>query len=142
MASEEFSPLELVTDRTQDDVLNGTPKGFYNATDLNRVGAAMQYLAARFADNGYVLDLTPRLAFTEEDIPLQSDMTHYLACLAALRAMLPLPQGTPQTPDTMQRLTYVTANNIEKILEAVDRMLANSLAAAFCSGELYSGEVS
>lgn len=133
--------LVLITDRTLADVQNKTDKGYYNATDLNRVGSAMQYLAARFADNGYTIDVSPETAWTMEDIPTQSDMTAYLSYLGTLRGMLALPAGTPETPSTMDFLTYVTANNIEKILEIVDQMLTNSLLAAFYSGEVYSGEV-
>ena len=37
--------LHLVTDRTQADVTARNQKGTYNASDLNRVGAAMIYVA-------------------------------------------------------------------------------------------------
>ena len=38
--------IELVTDRTEADVLLGNSKGIYQAEDLNRVGQAVEELAA------------------------------------------------------------------------------------------------
>ena len=37
---------QLITDRTSEDVTLGTAKGFYNASDLNRVESTVARLAA------------------------------------------------------------------------------------------------
>lgn len=132
--------LVLITDRTLADVVNGTDKGYYNATDLNRVGAAMQYLMNRLNDNGYDIDINPDAVWSMTDIPTQSDMAVYLGCLGTLRNAMSLPEGTPELPTTMDNLNYVTANNIELILEIIDQMLTNSIAAVFYAGEIYAGE--
>lgn len=133
--------LQLVTDRTAQDVADRTEKGFYNVVDLNRVGAAMVYLRDRFNENGYDLDIIPKTDWREVDAPTESGMTLYLSCLGTLRGALYMPYGTPETPDTMKGLTYTTANNIEKILETVDQMLTLAINAVWYSGEIYSGEV-
>lgn len=133
--------LVLITDRTQEDVTKKTEKGFYNDSDLNRVGSAMAYLRDRLNDNGYTVDIEPYTAWEESDIPTPNDMTLYLGCLGTLRSVLPLPDGTPETPETMENLTYVTANDIEKILEAVDDVLTKSITFVWYSGDIYSGEV-
>lgn len=133
--------LVLVTDRTQNDVANGTKKGYYNSEDLNRVGSAMVYLRDRLNDNGYGIDIEPETAWTVSDIPTQSDMVYYLGCLGKLKGAITLPSGTPNAPETMENLTYTGANNIEKILEAVDDMLTKSITFLWYSGELYAGEV-
>lgn len=133
--------LKLITDRTQKDVTNRTDKGFYNASDLNRVGAAMVYLRDKFNDNGYAVEIEPKTDWKEIDVPTESGMTLYLGCLGTLRGVIPLPEDTPVTPKTMKSLTYTTANNIEKILEAVDSMLAKSISFLYYSGDIYSGEV-
>ena len=133
--------ISLVTDRTQNDVSNGTEKGYYNTSDLNRVGAAMVYLRDRLNDNGYDVDISPNVSWKEVDIPTPDDMTLYLGCLGALRAVIPLPDGTPETPETMENLTYVTANDIEKILKTVDDVLTKSITFVWYSGDIYSGEV-
>lgn len=133
--------LVLVTDRTQNDVSNGTKKGCYNSEDLNRVGSAMVYLRDRLNDNGYNIDIEPETAWTISGIPTQSDMVYYLGCLGSLKGAMTLPTGTPDAPETMENLTYTGANNIEKILEAVDDMLTKSITFLWYSGELYAGEV-
>lgn len=133
--------LVLVTDRTQLDVANGTEKGYYNDSDLNRVGAAMVYLRDRFNDNGYDVDIAPNVSWKEIDIPTPEDMTLYLGCVGVLRGVLPLPDGTPETPESMENLTYVTANDIERILETIDDAINRSIAFLWYSGDLYSGEV-
>lgn len=48
-----FDFSTLVTDRTLEDVSNKTAKGFYNATDFNRVDACMEDLVARLGRIGY-----------------------------------------------------------------------------------------
>lgn len=133
--------LVLVTDRTQNDVSNRTKKGYYNSEDLNRVGSAMVYLRNRLNDNGYGIVIEPETAWTISDIPTQSEMVYYLGCLGALKGAMALPTGTPDAPDTMENLTYTGANNIEKILEAVDDMLTKSISFLWYSGDLYAGEV-
>ena len=50
-------------------------------------------------------------------------MEQYIANVEALRSILPLPSGTPQTPDDMEALTYQEANNIEKILYTLESVL-------------------
>ena len=157
--------LQLITDRTQADVSRGVYlagwwvdgefagtaaelgewnsqlKGFYNASDLNRVGNAVSYVAARLAEAGYYAQVSPRIDWTEEDIPTQGDMERYLADVAALRAVLPVPASTPAVPEDMDRLTFQEANNIEQILLDVDSLITRMMDAWFYCGDLYCGEV-
>lgn len=133
--------LQLITDRTQKDVTDRTNKGSYNISDLNRVGAAMAYLRDKLNDNGYYVDISPKIDWRCIDVPTESGMALYLGCLGTLRGVIPLPDCTPETPKGMEKLTYVTANNIEKILEAVDDVLTKSITFFYYSGDIYSGEV-
>lgn len=133
--------LVLITDRTKADVANGTEKGFYNATDLNRVGSAMAYLRDKFNDNGYSVEIDPKTDWKVSDVPTESTMSVYLGCLGTLRGVIPLPEETPQTPTTMKNLSYVTANAIEEILEIIDAALTNSISFLYYCGDIYSGEV-
>lgn len=157
-----YGMLNLITDRTQADVdrvrqlaqkgfgnmtadektewLNGL-KGAYNASDLNRVGAAVAYVAGRLTGYGYAVSVDPRQDWQVTDIPTQESMTAYLADVAALRAALTVAAGTPAVPEDMERLTWQEANNIEQILLDVDELLTRMAAAWFYSGELYAGEV-
>lgn len=152
----------LVTDRTYEDVqlwqtmkalgwagMNPTQqaqwtaglKGAYNATDLNRVNEAMEYLASVFSSYGYAVTLQPVPTWFVGEIPNEAQMSVYLANVAALRAVLDMPPTTPAVPVDMALLTYIEANNIEQILVDINRLLLNAAEAWFYSGDIFSGEV-
>ena len=155
--------LNLITNRTQADVDRvaalaarvsaGTAtdaektewasdlKGAYNASDLNRVGAAVAYVAGRLNGYGYAVTVTPKQDWTVSDIPTQESMTSYLADVAALRGAIAVMASTPPTPDSASWLTWQEANDIEKILMDVDELLTRMAAAWFYSGDLYAAEV-
>jgi hypothetical protein len=52
------------------------------------------------------------------DIPTDADMTRYLNNIRTLRGLVADVSAVPQVPTTMNKLTYTTANNIEKIILA------------------------
>ena len=154
--------LSLITDRTQADVdrvrqlaqkgfgtmtadektewLNGL-KGAYNASDLNRVGAAVAYVAGRLNGYGYAVTVNPKQDWTGSDIPTAGQMAAYLRDVAALRGTIAVMASTPPTPDSANGLTWQEANDIEQIILDVDELLTRMAAAWFYSGELYAGEV-
>ena len=59
----------------------------------------------------------------ESDVPTVSLLARYRDNVAAVRAVLRLPEGTPETPKTMRRLTTAEANSIEAILLALNLIL-------------------
>ena len=65
----------------------------------------------------------------ESDVPTVSLLARYRANVAAVRAVLRLPEGTPGVPETMRRLTVAEANSIEMILLALNFIL-NHIPAA------------
>lgn len=73
-------------------------------------------------------DLDP-YTWYESDVPTVSLLACYRDNVAAVRAVLRLPEGTPGVPETMRRLTTAEANSIEAVLLAVDRIL-NHIPAA------------
>lgn len=58
-----------------------------------------------------------------------------------LRSIIALYNDTPSTPETMRFLDYIKANNIEKILFDIDKLVNNMVANFRYSGTFYSGEV-
>ena len=134
----------LITDRTQADAdraaelvtkgLNGmTPaelaeylagmKGAYNATDLNRVSEAVEYVAGQLRRYGYRVELQPAQVWTMTDIPTQADMDIYLGNLRTVRMVLNTPGSMPEVPPDMDGLTWQEANDIERILTVLDSLL-------------------
>lgn len=155
--------MELITDRVQADVERvaylagrvsaGTAtaaeqtewasdlKGAYNASDLNRVGAAVAYVAGRLNGYGYTVTVNPNQDWTGSDIPTEGQMAAYLRDVATLRGAIAVMASTPTTPDSASGLTWREANDIEQILLDVDELLTRMAAAWFYSGEIWSGEI-
>lgn len=157
-----YGLLNLITDRTQADVdlvaqlsainwadmsdsqktaWQSNLKGAYNASDLNRVGNAIRYIAGRLEDAGYAVPVNPKIDWLESDIPTYSDMEIYLNNVEIIRGTLTVPPATPEVPDDMETLTYEEANDIERILLAVDALITNMINAYFYSNEIVCGEV-
>lgn len=133
--------LHLVTDRTSADVAARNEKGTYNASDLNRVGAAMNYVSDMLHAAGYDPHISPKTDWSETDLPTVGTMTRYLADLAELRSQFTQMHTTPTVPTDMGNLTWREANDIEQILVDIDFLLTQISLAWFYSGEIQSGEV-
>ena len=136
-----YGLLTLITDRTAEDVAQKTAKGFYNATDLNRVGAAVEYVAGRFQALGYDCPVSVKKDWSESDTSTASQMETYRQNIATLRRQIAVMQSTPETPETIRQLDYIRANNIEQILMDLDFLISNITKSWYFSGELYAGEV-
>ena len=138
--------VTLVTDRTQADVervrelaakgfaamtaaeqaewLTGM-KGAYNAADLNRVGIALNYLAARLSSIcGKSIAWTAKTDWAVTDIPVASQAETYRRQIQDIRDALAYPAGTPDVPQ-LARLTYIGANDIERILALCEDLIVN-----------------
>lgn len=136
-----YGLLALITDRTRADVANQTEKGFYNASDLNRVGAAVEYIAGRFTALGYACPVTVKKDWLTSDAPTASQMEAYRQNIVTLRGQIAVMQSTPNAPASMAGLNYVKANNIEQILLDLDALIDKLIKSWYFSGELYAGEV-
>ena len=125
----------------------GGMRGAYNATDLNRVGQAVSYLADRFTDLPGELEayreeigvaddelyhvpydpstvvVSPKQNWTVADIPTNSQVQTYLNNLLVLRRQLVLPADAPMVPTSLNNLTFDTANQIEYLLWLVNAAL-------------------
>jgi hypothetical protein len=94
-------------------------KGAYNASDLNRVGNAVNYINDVLIGYGYSLPLSVKTDWVAGTIPTEAQMTTYLANIATLRDTIYLPVTVVNSPTSMNNLTYTDANNIETILAAL-----------------------
>lgn len=162
-ALELYDGLRLITDRTKQDVdrvnflrkkwfagtITSTEmtewfsdlKGAYNASDLNRVGAAMEYISQRLADAGYGHTLNLKTDWTAADDNRTGALGYYLKTIRQLRSWFVTWPTTPDTPADLQNLTFEEANNIEKILMDLDDLISRMVQAYYYSGEIYAGEV-
>lgn len=157
-----YGLLNLITDRTLADVnrvkrLSGKGwaamtaaekaeyltdmKGSYNASDLNRVGAAVEYVANRLHEYGYACEVSPRQNWTRTDIPTPAEMASYITDVATIRSALAVKPTTPQAPTDAENLTYIEANNIEQILLDVDALITLMSLTFVYSGQVNSGMI-
>lgn len=134
--------LFLITDRTQADVTERDAKGYYAASDLNRVGYAVKYLAGRLRSSGVSVTVSPVLTWTDADWATPTTMKGYLADVQTMRGALKLASTTPEVPEDMERLTYTEANEIEAILLALDthiKQMLMTVDAGWAMGLAYTG---
>lgn len=156
---------QLITDRTQNDVEKAKRiranlasgealtdaelaayfaglRGCYNASDMNRVGNAVRYIAYRLNAERYGVVVYPRTRWTMEDIVRKSDWKAYLDEVQKLRYVLTLLPTTPEITDAMyDGIGYTEANHIEQILVDLDTLITRMIAGFYYSGELFAGEV-
>ena len=110
-----------LTDAEKTEWLAGM-KGCYNAADMNRVEAAVQTLAVELNAAGYTVETIPQ-SFAETDTVRLSQWRQYLANVQALRDAYYTLAETGQLPGTEDRLDYIGANTIEKILADIDLLI-------------------
>ena len=130
MNNTNLSPL--ITDRTSQDVATRTQKGFYNVADVQRVNSYIQYLSDVLGLNLTVTDVSLGQALTRAQIDA------ILGNINAIRAVWYVASDTPQTPIAVN-WDYVKANNIEKILKALDEFYQSSQIDKIYSGTFRAG---
>ena len=153
--------LKLITDRAEADVLRWQElkskgyasmtdderrewedsKGAYNYTDLNRVEEAVVFLSQQLVEMGYVTEQLVTRVWTENDVPTVADMTRYIQNVKTIRDALSVPGTTPDVPASMHKLTFQGANDIERILLDVEKLIENMAFTFAYSGEIYGGEL-
>lgn len=149
----------MVTDRTQADVdrvyllkdkiLKGTNtaqelaewmagmKGAYNASDMNRVGQAIIWIRDVLLSQGIVVSISVKTDWTYADIPTFEQMQNFLGAITNLKNATRLSEGT--VPQTMNNLSFETANLIESLLISIDNVTEVWNNQLFHSSGAYSG---
>ena len=153
----EFDFSALVTDRSAEDVqkwkeykslgLSGMSsaqlaewrsgmKGTYNAADLNRVSACMEYLRELLEGLGYSVPgyAQQGITWTDSSTPTAGQLAQYLANVQALRDVIAEAQFSADLPQSMVVLTYVGANAVEQILTEINAYLSAMQAVFLRSG--------
>lgn len=145
--------MNFITDRTQSDVdlvkklqtrglkmtasewqmwETATMRGAYNFTDLNRVETAVADIAENLG-----VSVVTKTDWGMWDIPTESDMVRYLDNINVIKSAVSFTRNAPTLPGSMSDLTYESANNIEKTLVALYKII-DSIPRC---GEIYAGEV-
>lgn len=122
----------LITDRTTQDVTTGTKKGFYNVSDIQRINSYIQYLSDVLGLNLTVTGVSLGQALT------RAQMDDIISNVNAIRAAWYVASDTPQTPIAVN-WDYKKANNIEKILKALDEFYQSTQIDKLYSGTFRAG---
>ena len=135
--------MDLITDRTESDALLGNEKGVYSYTDLNRVEEAVRDIAEKITALGFALKLQTKTDwglpgnFSVSAWPVESQMKRYLQNILEIRKIFII---SIQLPESMQKLDWNGANNIEKILQTAFARIKGIEQSYRYSGEVYAGE--
>ena len=126
-----MSNISMVTNRTDGNT-------YYNYSDLNRVEAKTAEVAELLTAQGYVTTIDVKTDWKMTDFPTQTEMQRYLGNVKkCVNNFCKMPGVT--LPDTMDRLDYIGANNIEKTLVDIEKLLEYMLDVMRYSGTFYSG---
>lgn len=123
---------KLITDRTAQDVATGAKKGFYNVSDIQRINSYIEYLSGVLGLNLTVTDVSLGQALTH------AQMQAILNNINTIRAAWYVASDTPQTPPAFN-WNYEKANNIEKILLALDEFYQSVQIDKLYSGTFRAG---
>lgn len=122
----------LIIDRTEQDVATGTKKGFYNVSDIQRINSYIEYLSGVLGLNLTVTDVFLGQALTRAQID------DIISNVNSIRAAWYVASDTPHTPIAVN-WDYVKANNIEKILKALDEFYQSTQIDKLYSGTFRAG---
>jgi hypothetical protein len=126
--------IDPIYDRSLTDINSKTPKGYYNADDLNRIEQDCEYLAV-------ILGVTiSTLTWSRTDFPMPGEFERILANLNALRDAFFTYQHTPSTPQNPVT-EYHKANDIEQILHDLYTLYEDNKRAVMYAGEPYAGQM-
>ena len=135
--------MDLITDRTESDVLLGNSKGVYSYADLNRVESAAAMIAEQITELGFALQLQTKTDwdfpgnFSAWNWPVESQMRRYLQNIADIKRLFVI---STQIPETMDKLDWNGANNIEEVLQIAFSRITGIKQSYRYSGEIYAGE--
>lgn len=135
--------MDLIIDRTESDALLGNEKGVYSYTDLNRVEEAVREIAEDITELGFAVKLQTKTDwgfpgnFSVSAWPVESQMERYLHNVSEIRRIFII---STQLPESMQKLDWNGANNIENILQTAFARIEGIKQSYRYSGEFYAGE--
>ena len=126
----------LIFDRTQSDITNDTDKAYIDYGDLNRIEEAVQYLSNILNTYGYPNTTNNKTDWNMAEFRKQEDCTrikqNYIALKNAYVSKFTVPNFEWQTIEE--------ANNIEKILVDIEKIIKNMEQEFIYSGVSNSGQ--
>lgn len=123
----------MITNRTSNNT-------YYSYTDLNRVEAKTAEVAALLTANGYVTSIASKTDWSKSDRANGTQMQRYLGNVQRCTDNFCAVPGAT-LPESMNKLLYTDANNIEKTLIGIEQLLDYMLVVMRSCGQFYSGSM-
>ena len=114
-------------------------KGAIDYQTLNRVGEWVEYLSNKLNSYAYLNTTSPKTDWAVTDFMTQQQAVTYLQNIRNLMNVIGV-RITAELPNSMNKLTFESANAIEKILYDLDTGISNMEQNWKYSGEVISGE--
>lgn len=111
---------ELVFDRVKADLTNGSWKGQYNASDLNRVEYWCRYLADKLNELGYSINITTKINWVSSDMRTDAEMERIRSNIQKLMTGF---HWITKIYTYANTINYDRANRYEKILFEIYNMM-------------------
>lgn len=127
----------LIFDRTQSDLENGTSKSYYNCTDLNRVETWCKYLADTLNSYSYKVNIITKTDWNMSDFPTKLELERIRNNIKALKDVY---FSFTNIPFDLNFMTIYKANDIEKILSEIDFLTKNMISCFRYSNTFNAGE--
>lgn len=127
--------MDFITDRTSESV--------YGYDDLNRVETAVEAIGRECETMGIGFHPVTKTDwalpgdFTSESWPVHSQMVRYLNNVTQINNLF---SCAISLPASMERLSWVSANNIEKVLKIALGRFDGIKESYRYSGEVFAGE--
>lgn len=129
------------TEEQLDEYLNVQQKGAYTHNDMNRVADAVDHIADRLAEMGYMATAPVVRYWSVGYIPDREDFTLYFENVARIRSAVPVWASTPNAPTSVEGFDVIKANALEQILVDVYLVLERMADAWFFANDVYAAEV-
>lgn len=113
---------KLIFDRTQLDVDNDTEKGQYTFTDLNRVESWCKHIADVLNGYNYYVTINTKCDWKESDYHYSEDLERIRNNINRLKEAY---FSFTQIPANLEYMTWQKANDIEKILHEIDKIIGH-----------------
>ena len=112
---------KLVFDRTINDIINLTSKGYYNYEDLNRIEKWCEYLSKFLKKYNYFSEVKVKKNWSVTSFPTQSEMKRVHQNINNLKSSF---IAFTSVPENLEYITFQKANKIEKILFEIDKIIS------------------
>lgn len=129
---------DLIFDRTQEDIDNKTNKGYYNASDLNRVEEWCEYLETELNEAGYSISITTKTDWTMTDLRTEAEMNRIRNNIKALYDGYYLYGNAVYS--SVSNFDYKKANRWEEVLNNINLIMTGMKDYYVHSGVSSSGQ--